>query len=182
MAQKGGIFDTEQSDELIMRLSLSDVISEGISVERGEKYLNWLYKWQKMGRNHFEFFYSLNKFYTQQLGDELSVELFFHEINPSYQKPKIIKPQPRFKKEKQVYDPRIAVARNINFDPTKKTGQILKPVFQYDPRHTPFLFIREFKSITDAAINTNINRSNIGRCCSGRLKSAGWWFWSFTKL
>ena len=43
-------------------------------------------------------------------------------------------------------------------------------------------FIKEYKTITEASNITNVHLGNIGSCCSGKVKTAGGFIWSFKKL
>lgn len=40
-------------------------------------------------------------------------------------------------------------------------------------------FIAEFCSVRDAGRRTGINQSNITKCCNGKVKSAGGYYWSY---
>ena len=42
-------------------------------------------------------------------------------------------------------------------------------------------FIREYASMTDAAVDVGVTLSSITGCCMGRNKSAGGYLWSYTK-
>lgn len=56
--------------------------------------------------------------------------------------------------------------------------QNTKSVFQYDKDMN---LISEYISIRDAERRTNINRSNISKCCNGKVKSAGGYIWKYKK-
>lgn len=49
-----------------------------------------------------------------------------------------------------------------------------KPIYQFDLNHN---FIKEFRSIREAAKETNINCSNIRRVIKGKQRSAGGYLW-----
>jgi group I intron endonuclease len=51
-----------------------------------------------------------------------------------------------------------------------------KKVYQYDKNMN---FISEYISIRDAERKTNINRSNISKCCMNKVKSAGGFIWRY---
>ena len=51
-----------------------------------------------------------------------------------------------------------------------------KPVLQ---QTKTWAVIKEFKSIKEASIETNINRLCIGLCCNGKRETAGGYRWSF---
>ena len=54
-----------------------------------------------------------------------------------------------------------------------------KKVYQYDKKTGEF--IREYASMTDAAVDVGVTLSSITGCCMGRNKSAGGYLWSYTK-
>jgi group I intron endonuclease len=54
--------------------------------------------------------------------------------------------------------------------------QDTKSVIQYDKNMN---FISEYLSIRDAERKTNINRSNISKCCKNKVKSAGGFIWKY---
>jgi len=54
----------------------------------------------------------------------------------------------------------------------------LIPVYQYTKDG---FFIKEHSSSADAFLITNINNSDIGKCCKGKKKSAGGYQWKFFK-
>ena len=54
-----------------------------------------------------------------------------------------------------------------------------KVIYQYDLFGN---FIKEYKTITEASNITNVHLGNIGSCCSGKVKTAGGFIWSFKKL
>ena len=55
----------------------------------------------------------------------------------------------------------------------------MKKVFQYSLNNK---YINEYESIMAASKATNLNNSNIGKCCNGILKKYGNYIWSFNKL
>lgn len=57
--------------------------------------------------------------------------------------------------------------------------QDVKSVLQYDK---DMIFISEYISIRDAERKTNINRSNITKCCKNKVKSAGGFIWKFREF
>jgi hypothetical protein len=52
-----------------------------------------------------------------------------------------------------------------------------KSVIQYDKNMN---FISEYLSIRDAERKTNIDRSNITKCCKNKVKSAGGYIWKYS--
>lgn len=54
-----------------------------------------------------------------------------------------------------------------------------KPVYQYTKQG---LFVQEYNSITEAAIENNLTRSAISSCCNGRSKSCNGYSWNYYKL
>lgn len=54
--------------------------------------------------------------------------------------------------------------------------QNTKSVLQYDKDMN---LISEYISIRDAERRTNINRSNISKCCNGKVKSSGGYIWKY---
>jgi hypothetical protein len=85
------------------------------------------------------------------------------------------KAKKRFEKESEREKLRIS---NKKFEDSKTSEQKIKDiliqdskfVIQYDKEMN---FISEFISIRDAERKTNINRSNISKCCKNKVKSAG---------
>lgn len=53
---------------------------------------------------------------------------------------------------------------------------LAKPILQYDKTGN---FIREWPGVRKAEEETAIYNSNISRCCSGKLKTAGGFVWRF---
>ena len=53
-----------------------------------------------------------------------------------------------------------------------------KVVFQYDLEHN---FIKEWPSLKQAERETGINHTNISSVCNGKRKTAGGYFWTYTK-
>ena len=51
-----------------------------------------------------------------------------------------------------------------------------KRVMQYDMKGNK---IKEWDCITEASMETNISKTNIGNCCNKRQKSAGGFYWEF---
>lgn len=47
---------------------------------------------------------------------------------------------------------------------------LVKPVVQYT---IDGVFVAEYKTISEASKNLNIDRSNITKCCKGKYKNAG---------
>jgi len=43
------------------------------------------------------------------------------------------------------------------------------------------VFIKEYKSLLDASIQTKINKSSIGKCCKNIYKTAGGYIWKYTE-
>jgi len=52
-----------------------------------------------------------------------------------------------------------------------------KKVMQYDKDSRQF--IKEYNSLKEAGIESDTSPNSISRCCSGKLKSAGGYFWSY---
>lgn len=75
--------------------------------------------------------------------------------------------------------------KNNLFEPVReaskrygKNNPSAKGVIQYDINENK---IEEYECIEDAAIKTNVNKTNIGKCCNGRRKTAGGYIWKFKK-
>lgn len=69
------------------------------------------------------------------------------------------------------------IGKKLSEDIKKK--QFSRPVLQYDCNG---YFIKEFNSSRDAETNTNVYRTNIMRCCNGKVNSAGGFIWLFKDL
>lgn len=67
---------------------------------------------------------------------------------------------------------------NINYGTRNKKAAISlsKPILQYDKTGN---FIREWPGVRKAEEETGIYNSDISRCCSGKLKTAGGYLWKF---
>jgi group I intron endonuclease len=92
-----------------------------------------------------------------------------------------LKSKERFKDDKEREKLRIS---NKRYEDSKTEEQKLndiliqdvKSVIQYDKDMN---FISEYISIRDAERKTNINRSNISKCCKEKVKSAGGFIWKY---
>lgn len=75
-----------------------------------------------------------------------------------------------------------AWANNL-FEPVRKASKrygrdnpAARCIIQYDKNGNK---IKEYESIIEAVKITNINRTNIGKCCNGKRKTAGGYIWKF---
>lgn len=62
------------------------------------------------------------------------------------------------------------IRRNLNFKDTR--------IYQYDKNN---YFIKEWRSIQEAANHYNINLGNMSKCCRGKRKTAGGYIWKLEK-
>ena len=59
-------------------------------------------------------------------------------------------------------------------------GRMPKPVYQYSKETG--LFVAEYNSVKEAAIELNISATSINMCCNGHIKSAAGFLWSYEKV
>lgn len=72
-----------------------------------------------------------------------------------------------------------ALGRILSQDTKNKIGEgNSKKVLQYS---LEWVFIKEWRSITEAVTALNINRSHIGSCCQGKRKKTGGFRWKYKK-
>lgn len=63
------------------------------------------------------------------------------------------------------------------YNTSRKKGRLPKRVYGYDKESG--LLVKEYASVTEAAESTGIHASNISACCTGRIKTAGQYRWSY---
>lgn len=57
-----------------------------------------------------------------------------------------------------------------------------KKIFQYSKDYTYINSFHSFHSLAKANIDTNISKSGISLCCSGKAKTAGGFIWKYAKI
>ena len=92
-----------------------------------------------------------------------------------------IKSKERFEKEEEREKLRIS---NKKYEDSKTEEQKIKDILVQNPKSVlqfdkEMNLIGEYLSIRDAERRTKVVRSNIIKCCNGKVKSAGGYIWKY---